>query len=195
VIIYLRRLLENDMKLGRFKILGLERQVLEDMVVKSGGDKFRTSVGGIIDRLDMIRDNGKDCIRVVDYKTGANTELKKIDSVDALFENSVVTEKHGDYYIQTMLYSKIVSDSGKINKHCLPVSPALLFIQKRIESSDEIVLKLAGAPIDDIATHKTAFMSVLTQKVNEIFNPSVPFYPIIDSKKCSYCPYSGICGI
>lgn len=195
VIIYLRRLLENDMKLGRFKILGLERQVLEDMVVKSGEEEFTTSVGGIIDRLDMIRDNGKDYIRVVDYKTGANTELKKIDSVDALFENSVVTEKHGDYYIQTMLYSKIVSDSGKINKHCLPVSPALLFIQKRIENSDEIVLKLAGAPIDDIATHKDTFMSVLTQKVNEIFNPSVPFYPIIDSKKCSYCPYSGICGI
>ena len=86
--------------------------------------QFHTTLGGIIDRLDSITlPDGTERIRVVDYKTGSRRQ-KSLATVEAIFLQESLKD-HSDYYLQTFLYSHIVS----LTAGGTPVSPALLFIQ------------------------------------------------------------------
>ncbi|MCR4583371.1 MAG: PD-(D/E)XK nuclease family protein, partial [Prevotella sp.] len=64
IIRYVRQLLEIDLRLAPFTILGLEYPVLTDYTVNSGNCSFETAIGGTIDRLDRITlPDGRTCIR------------------------------------------------------------------------------------------------------------------------------------
>lgn len=191
VLIYLRRLLRQDMKLGNFQIIGLEKTIMEDYVITTTNHHFTTSLGGFIDRLDMVHTDNGESIRVIDYKTGKN-KLEKFESIDQLFEPENIT-KHSDYYLQTMLYSKIVSDSEKINPSHHPVSPSLLFIQHAIEDKDDIVLEIAKKKIIDIRVHTIEFMDRMDKLIAEIFCEEKSFSPTDNDDMCKMCPYAEIC--
>ena len=71
IIEYLQQLLKTDQRLAPFTVLGLEKQVYNDIVFNTeDGAQRKVKIGGIIDRLDMVTDptTGKPTIRVVDYK-------------------------------------------------------------------------------------------------------------------------------
>ncbi|MBR6605075.1 MAG: PD-(D/E)XK nuclease family protein [Prevotella sp.] len=193
VIIYLRRLLENDMKLGAFNIIGLEKTVNEEWQISTPNHCFTTSLGGFIDRLDMVNTDLGMGIRVVDYKTG-KYKLEKFADFNELFMTKSIA-RHSDYFIQTMLYSKIVRDSKYLNPKGLTVSPALLFIQQSIENSDDIILKLGGEKITDIERYKADFIGHLNTVITEIFDSTKAFEPTEHRERCQQCPYSAICNV
>lgn len=191
IIIYLRRLLNNDIRLGNFKIIGLEKVVGENMEIETQKGCFTTIIGGFIDRLDMISTNEGNLIRVIDYKTG-KYKLEKIADINELFLPKSIS-KHSDYFIQTMIYSKIVRNSKKLNPYGVPVCPSLLFIQQSIENSEDIILQLNGKRIMDIKEYETEFTERLKGVITEIFDKNIPFAPTESSERCSICPYSSIC--
>lgn len=191
IVIYLRRVLENDIKLGEFKILGLEKQVSIKLKIMSGNDSFTTTLGGFIDRLDRVSDNNGMTIRVIDYKTGKNS-LGSFNSIDDLFMADSVA-KHSDYYLQTMLYSVIVSNDPQLNTGNFPVSASLMFIQQNIENKDDIILNLNKQPISDIKVYENEFKQKVETLIAEIFNPDMPFRPTPEEKHCAYCPYAKLC--
>ena len=190
IIRYLRVLVETDRRLAPFTILGLEQPVYMPY--------GNTSIGGILDRLDLITDpaSGEERIRVLDYKTGSRRP-RPMPDVDAIFDPAQIPN-HSDYYLQAFLYSHIVSQK-QTGKHPLsdvdaPVSPALLFIQHAGAEGYDPTLSLNRAPVTDIAPHSERFITLLDQTIRSIFDPSLDFTPTDDRDRCRYCPYAALCG-
>ena len=188
IIHYLRQLLEIDRKLAPFTILNLEGEVLQQVPIRTLG--INVTVGGRVDRLDCVtRKDGSEQIRVIDYKTGGGRP-RPLKTVDDIFDDKQL-RNHRDYYLQTMLYARIVRRSTKT-----PTSPALLFIQHAATEDYSPVLKFGNDDIDDVATADgDRFATLLIEKINEMFDPARPFEPTADTSRCATCPYAQLCGL
>lgn len=155
-----------------------------------------TTIGGRIDRLDRIVKDGQECVRVIDYKTGSY-QPRPLSGVEAIFRQDSLAN-HSDYYLQTLLYSCLVSTQQQQllhTSHPLPVAPALLFIQHAAGDDYDPVLKFGKEPISDIAPYKKEFGALLRQTLDEIFNQEMPFVPTDDRSRCTNCPYKILCNV
>ena len=198
---YLEKLLSLDLKTPSLSIRGLEGDAFMDFQFEANGETLEKEIGGRIDRLDETEapNHQGRCIRVLDYKTGA--KLPSIKSLEEVFSTDAV-ENHSDYFFQVMLYSMIVSQSEEINPHHLPVSPALLFIQKASEKDYTPVIyfstgegkKSSKLPIDDIRPYISEFRERLAGLLGEIFDYSYPFHPTTHIERCINCDLKDVCG-
>lgn len=188
---YLRLLIKADLKNAPFTILAIEKKFYQKMTLSNGNT---IEVGGIIDRLDKVNDetSGSETIRVVDYKTG-HQATSKIKNIEEVFADTNISQKHSDYYLQAMLYSLIVRHSPEWNGSNLPVSPALIFIKNALKSDYDPVLGIGVKRIDDIEEYAEEFSSLFKAKVEDIFNPNMPFTPTDDKSRCALCPYKELC--
>ena len=183
---YFIKQLKIDQQLCPFRIRGLEKSVYEDFDIK--GTRI-VKIGGSIDRLDELERPGKQpVIRVVDYNTGTNNSTN-VKSLEEVFTDENL-KNHTDYYLQAMLYSLIVRDQSKEN---LPVSPALVFIQKQGTDNADCTLRINKEPIEDIATYSDEYREGLINVVSDIFNPELTLLPTEDINRCASCPYKALC--
>ena len=190
---YLRQLLRIDLRTAPFIMRGLEGDAYTTIKIENSQGAREIEVGGRIDRLDETTDiNGNHHIRVVDYKTGYN-KTEQMPDVESVFMRENLS-KHSDYFLQAMLYSLIVSKSHEINPKCLPVVPALLFIQRANSENYNPVLKIGKEEITDIRKYNETFEKKLSEIVSEILDPTLPFTPTDDRKTCSKCIYASLCG-
>ena len=187
VIHYLRQLLTIDRRLTPFRVLQLEADVYTPITIAPLG--ITTSLGGRIDRLDMIATpGGQSQIRVIDYKTGSS-RLRPLPDVESIFSPEQV-KNHADYYLQTFLYARIVSQK----RPGTAVAPALLFIQHSGADDYDPVLAFGNEKIHDVnSPDGTRFSELLMEKINEMFDPSQPFMPTEDNTICGNCPYRLVC--
>ena len=188
IIHYLRQLLTLDRQLAPFTILELEGLVSDDLSILPGMAANGLKIGGRVDRMDMITDEqGRNHIRVIDYKTGAHRQ-KALADVDAIFMQENLKE-HSDYYLQAMLYSIIVARQHPTT----PVMPALLFIQHAGGSGYDPVLYFGQERISNVAQHGERFLSQLSQVVKQMFDHEQPLAPTDDQHRCKTCPYHSLC--
>ena len=158
--------------------------------------QYNLTIGGIIDRLDILTDKqtGKPRIRVVDYKTG-NQPSSPIKNIDEIFDPNNIRSKHSNYYLQAILYSLIVSRSKRWNPAGHPVSPALLFIKQAPAAHYDHTLHIDKHPISDVTVYEEEFLTKLKHTLADIYSPDTPFTPTDDRKKCELCPYRMLCGL
>ena len=158
--------------------------------------QYHLTIGGIIDRLDILTDKqtGKPRIRVVDYKTG-NQPSSPIKNIDEIFDPNNIRSKHSNYYLQAILYSLIVSRSKRWNPAGHPVSPALLFIKQAPADHYDPTLHIDKHPISDVTVYEEEFLTQLKHTLADIYSPDTPFTPTDDRKKCELCPYRMLCGL
>ena len=158
--------------------------------------QYNITIGGIIDRLDILTDKqtGKPRIRVVDYKTG-NQPSSPIKNIDEIFDPNNIRTKHSNYYLQAILYSLIVSRSKRWNPANHPVSPALLFIKQAPANHYDPTLHIDKHPISDVTVYEEEFLTKLKHTLADIYSPDTPFTPTDDRKKCELCPYRMLCGL
>ena len=180
---YLQRLLRIDEQNAPFSIIGLESDVKKAIHTPH----INTTIGGRIDRIDKIGNT----VRVIDYKTGSK-RIKALSNTAAIF-SAEGAKNHGDYYLQTMLYSSIVRETPQISESQAKVSPALIFIQHANSNDYDPVLCFGKERINDIAQYELEFKTLLTEKINEIFNPAIAFVPTNDDTTCSLCAYKLLC--
>ena len=184
IIKYVRQLLEVDKKLTPFTIRGLEKKIQTIIDIPEIG---KMNLGGYVDRIDEVTlPDGSHRIRIVDYKTGS-TRLRPLQDLQAIF-NPENIKCHSDYYLQAILYSCIYSQESE-----LPISPCLLFIQHAGTEQYDPTLKFGKTPITDVNEIRDDFITHLSDLLNEIFNPSVPFSPTSERKRCKSCPFASLC--
>ena len=184
IIRYLRQLIEIDLRLAPFTILGLETDVFRELHVDTLPDHIPAiRIGGRIDRLDQLSDGR---IRVVDYKTGSR-QNKPLPDVESIFDPARIHD-HADYYLQTFVYADIVRRQRND-----AVSPALLYIQHASKDDYDPTLCFGKERIVDVADYRDTFCRLLEEKITEIFSTDEPFRPTDDLKTCRSCPYLGMC--
>ena len=208
IIQYITKLLKIDQQLCPFSILAMEEEAKVytqlSFTIPSGGalvssaptKQYNLTIGGIIDRLDILTDRqtGKPRIRVVDYKTG-NQPSSPIKNIDEIFDPNNIRSKHSNYFLQAILYSLIVSRSERWNPANHPVSPALLFIKQAPANHYDPTLHIDKHPISDITVYEEEFLTKLKHTLADIYSPDTPFTPTDDRKKCELCPYRMLCGL
>ena len=224
IIQYITKLLKIDQQLCPFSILAMEEEAKvytslsfttppshhlttspsHHLTTSPGGalvssaptKQYNLTIGGIIDRLDILTDKqtGKRRIRVVDYKTG-NQPSSPIKNIDEIFDPKNIASKHSNYFLQAILYSLIVSRSERWNPAGHPVSPALLFIKQAPANHYDPTLLIDKHPISDVTVYEEEFLTKLKETVADMYSPNVPFTPTDDRKKCELCPYRMLCGL
>ena len=190
---YLLQLLRHDSRLTPFRVLDIEKAYTTTLQVNG----MEIDTGGIIDRLDLITDDqvsGGQAVRVVDYKTGGSPN--NVADLRNLFADTAQTEH---YYFQTILYAAIVAA-----QRGTAVTPCLFYVHRSGAEDYSPKLKLAGRVLHDVRQPLTddesaepltaAFMQRLTELVEEIFNPAVPFTQTKNVKTCEHCNFRTLCG-
>ena len=114
-------------------------------------------------------------------------------TIRELFTNNNIQEKHTNYYLQTILYSLIVSHDKLLNKDNLPVSPALIFIQSAKSQDYDPTLLLDKKPITRAADFEEEFINGINHTLQEIFDTTTPFNPTLEKQRCTNCVYSQLC--
>ena len=197
IMTFLQQMLRHDRANTPFNILALETAVYEDVrfTTPSDGKQRKLEVGGIIDRLDMVKDRktGEDVIRVLDYKTGRQPKYV-LKNVEEVFNAANISSKHSDYYLQTLMYALNVRGSRKLNPAGLKVAPALMFVKQTVNKDYDPILYFDKERIMDVLPSKTEYTEHLKDVLKDIFDPSVSFTPTKDKKTCDTCAFQKICG-
>ncbi|MBR5729386.1 MAG: PD-(D/E)XK nuclease family protein [Prevotella sp.] len=197
IISYLERLLQIDEQLAPFYIIGNEEKVYTSITFTTSQGNRTIRIGGSIDRLDQVNDpqTGEQSIRVIDYKTGSKLPKKEVGEFAEIFNPENIRDKHTDYYLQTMIYSYIVSNDRALNPQNLPVKPGLLFIQRTKMEDYDPTIKIYRKKVSDIREYATELQESLEKLIAEIFEPQNPFTPTVDRRHCVNCSYRQLCGL
>lgn len=182
---YIIQLLKIDKFYAPFKYLGSEKEFHLEFPLQNGQEKV--NLKGIIDRID--EKEGR--LRIIDYKTGnGSLTFKNIEEVFAHEANN-----RPKYILQTFLYSMLYKYKSNT---LLPIQPEIYYIKNLFKNdfTSQLTLKPNKEKtiiIEDFNSYEEEFKNLLTNCLEEIFNPAIPFYQTTNNKLCQYCPYQSIC--
>lgn len=179
---FIRRMFEYDKTIAPFRMLSMEQKYSCPVSVQINGTKKNIWIGGYIDRIDQ-RASG---IRIIDYKTGADTSTFK--NIPSLFERENKTRNKAAF--QLLLYCLIYDESVR---PALPLSPGIYSIKLMFSPEYSDILKCDKDDVRNFSLYKTEFYEQLIPLLEELFCPEIPFTQATDTNKCRNCPYNTIC--
>lgn len=171
---YIKNTLKFDMQRAPFYIVGLEHE--SSATIPIGNNAIQ--LGGSIDRLE--KNNGR--YTVIDYKTG-HKDLSA-QSVASLFDR---TQKIKSAILQSCIYSYIISKN-----HASDVQNLLYYIRE-IHSSKLPEIHISKIPLTSYYTIQEEFEQLLTETLEELCNPDVPFSQTENTDTCTWCDFTVIC--
>ena len=183
---YALKVLEHDASIAPFVIKELEEKDAYTplFTIEVNGKEEQVRLMGIIDRVDTLE--GK--IRIVDYKTGK--DQVKFKDFDSLFIEDGKDQNKA--LLQTIFYT-IVYEKAKnveqVEPHLYTVkdfSDGTVFLKRK--KADNFVLR-----DENLADFKDQFEIKLKEKLNELFDTSIPFRQTSNVDACKYCTFKGIC--
>jgi len=175
----LERLIQLDQQRAPFTIHGLEKRVKGVFSLEE--KNIQLNIGGIIDRLE--EKNGK--YYILDYKTSG--KAKNYKTLEELLEQK---KDRASHIFQTFVYASALIQEGKWN---LPIIPGLLYMQEAAKENYSPIIPYNKEPIDDFNELNEDFKNLLLNKIDEIFNPSIPFEQTEITKTCEYCNFKEMC--
>ena len=179
---YIKQILKVDAERAPFKYLDGERPVKMQFPILAGAKNV--NLKGFIDRLD----EKEGALRILDYKTSKSDKLA-FDSPDSLFLRS--SEKLPRAIFQTFVYSLIALDEMGDRT----IVPEIMKITDLYSSdfTSSIQDKSSNSAIDDFNDYKEDFTVKLTELIEEVFNPDIPFSQCDEVNNCKYCSFINIC--
>lgn len=180
---YVLKVLERDRKLTPFRYIQSEKKLLQPFRLSNGRE---VQLKGFIDRLDEVNE----IVRVVDYKTGIKKSLE-FKSFESLFDKA--DEKRPQAIMQVFMYAWMYRQAVS---EMMPVQPVIYYMRDLFSDdfNPAIYIGKEKDPVNDFAMYHDEFETNLRICIDEIFEPTVPFTQTENIKKCSYCPFNGICG-
>ncbi len=186
------KVLDYDWQQAPFEILGLEADESKgykfQKEISADGTTIEVGLKGIIDRIERK----EDYVRIVDYKTGKDE--KSFSDISSLFNRE--EKNRSKAVFQTFLYGLLYLNSNSQIEN-LPVQASLFNIRDLFRSDFSPLIQIGKGnskkDIYDIRIYLDEFQKELGLLLEDIFNRSVPFSQTEDVKRCSYCPYSGMC--
>ena len=181
----LKDLLRADSRLGGIRILELEGKHKVSMQVQTPTGPEPISIGGIIDRLDVVSDAaGRETLRILDYKTGNTKKTDVFKDVESLFSEK---DDRPKYVFQTFLYAWTMR-----NETTLPIRPALYYTSQGYKTDYNPYVSLGNEDEDDARPFFPEFEERLKALLEEIFDTKQPF-EARPNKTCSYCDFRNLC--
>lgn len=179
---YLRQMLQYDRQVAPFRLLAMERRFHVPVAVETGKGRRTVYVGGVIDRVDRT----EDAVRIIDYKTGADTTAFK--GIPSLFDVENATRNKAAF--QTMLYCLMFDHVHPSREALVPgiYSTRLLF-----EKNYDCRLQCDGTAVTDFRRFEEEYRGELEALLARLFSPDEPFTQTEDLHKCENCSYAGIC--
>jgi hypothetical protein len=180
---YVDQIISIDKNIAPFKLSGLEVPYRKNISVKTGNINTLVKIGGKIDRIDILKDN---CLRIIDYKTGAIKNSFK--DFDELF--STENEKRSNVVFQTFFYSYILPEELKTNHK---IVPSVYWIRDSYNINFDFYLNHDKQPVDDFSPYSESFEKGLISTIQDIFNADIPFEQCTNDKICQNCLFNEIC--
>ena len=151
-------------------------------------DGSTVTVGGIIDRLDLVSDlDGKNHrFQVIDYKTMSRHEPAPKGSMDLIFSQE---KKYHSHIFQTFIYSLTLLEKG------LPIQPTVFYTQDSSSKLYTTDIIFNDVPLTDIRGVADEFRQRLIALLDGIFDRHTNFRQTANPKHCAYCPFADICRI
>lgn len=183
---YIKRLMEIDIKVAPFHLLGSEIKVSAPITVPTcEGDKT-IELSGSIDRLDCITMDGAKQVRIIDYKTGGKEE-KTLTKWEDVFHPG---KSHKHYILQTLIYSYCYTH----NHPDTAVAPGLIFIHNVKSNEDyQVVVNHNKQMMSDFNDIKTEFAKGLGGVLAEMLSKDRAFMPTQIERNCETCPFAQLC--
>ena len=192
--------LKHDLKLVPFEYYKSELETSRTLHIPRLQQDF--SFFGKIDRVDVKSNH----MRVIDYKTGSATlDFTSMPEIFGCNKNTDETtetnvRKEGNKYIlQTLLYCWLLETDKRIQPlqekyaNSLGMAPNIYSIRQLHEEDTPTHLHRKDEEILYTADIAQEFVSQLTDLIEEIYNPEIPFYPTESTKNCENCYLSEIC--
>ena len=172
----------------------------EEKYTTNYADNF--TIGGYIDRLDLLHTPTDDRIRIVDYKTSSKPQNAK--NVEELFDPEKCA---GNYHImQTLYYCKVLTDPAcQPSPATCPVVPALMYCAKDYGNNYSGIVKfsLFDNKKEELTDYKEqcseTYDTLLDEKIKEIFTSDEEdhehgsFEQCTDEQNCTYCDFLSYC--
>ena len=180
---YVSRIISLDEKYAPFEIFSLEGDKNSGYIKKLKiSKKISINISGIIDRIDKKNNT----YRIIDYKTGGDS--KKIKELESLFSND--RKDRNDAVFQLFFYSillknKIIDDN--------PIIPGLMNIREINNKNFTINISIGKNKVDNINSYLDDFENLLSKKLSEIFDKTLPFTETEDKENCKFCAYKNLC--
>ncbi len=176
---YIKEFISSDVKqLQRNPqfLIGLEQKLATTLNV----DNKEILLKGTIDRIG--KDNQLGAILLADYKTG------KVEKKDLKFEDweSLATDKKYSKAFQLLFYTYLYQKNNPSTQQIIPG----IYSMRAISSGFITTTLPEGTDDNDLISE---FEKVLSDVIEDIFNPELPFIQTDDLDTCKWCDYKGIC--
>ena len=184
---YVRKQLAADRQLLPFTVVATERKHYHDFEFEADGETQHVTIGGIVDREDIVEVEGEQRYRIVDYKT--SVKAKHAESIESLFDRQLSTRS--SHTLQTLYYCEVLAAAD--DAPSLPLAPTLLYI-KGAALPEQTTVRIGGMPIVDYDHQcRSEFTSRLRLLLSEIYSPDNRFEPNDDDTHCRFCPFRALC--
>lgn len=200
--------LRNDLRRAPLVLLGGE---LKGKVQWRIGNSPAVNIGYAFDRVEEI-DEGRR-LKMIDYKTGSvKMEAKPVPVLDSE-GNEIGYDPLGSVFagdfeskniFQLLLYANLINKRADDEEGLSPRPVNCVIYDGNNIASDGETLpvipvreegksRYSKKKMSDHLAVNGNFLENLEKMINEIFDPSVPFLPTSDIKKCSHCRFMSLC--
>ena len=184
---YISNILDRDREDAKkgLQIYLLEQRRTFPLTIEGVGT---VQMGGIIDRLDIYGAEGNECLRVVDYKSGAYGDTTHAKKMSSSWEEIMESGDKG-YVRQTLIYSHAVMTHDRTG---LPIEPNLFFCRRRL-TEIETTIDVGEETVRDYRAIQEPFLDALRGKVAQVLT-ATEFPPCEEGQCPSFCPFFTLCG-
>ncbi len=186
---FIKRLIEHDKKFTPFNFIAAEKRVKAVLPIS---ESLSINIKGSIDRIDEINidDASPNVTRLIDYKTGSDKPV--ISKWEQIFDTG--NNNHQKSVLQLMLYANVYQSDPDIPDDNNPIMP-VVYKLKDIGKGDKPCgpLTIAKCSVNDYRDFNEEFIEGLGKRIEELFDPNIPFKATPDKNACRYCKFTQIC--